>query len=78
MGTVALRPIDPDRNMARFYEIGATPTLFGEWAVIRRWERIGSSGHELEVWFPDEPPALSSADRLLTAKRRRGYQDVEC
>ncbi len=37
MFAVALRRIDQPRNMARFYAVDVLPTLFGHWAVVRRW-----------------------------------------
>ena len=30
-----LEKIDPARRMGRFYAICVTPTLFGQWAVVR-------------------------------------------
>eukprot|EP01037_Dinobryon_pediforme_P016622 gene16622-16803_t len=42
MRDVALRRIDRDKNMARFYAIAIERTLFGDWAVVRRWGRIGT------------------------------------
>eukprot|EP01033_Poteriospumella_lacustris_P021573 gene21573-16041_t len=33
MRDVALRRIDRDKNMARFYAIAIERTLFGDWAV---------------------------------------------
>ena len=30
--------------MARFYKIDVQPTLFGEWAAVREWGRIGRAG----------------------------------
>jgi predicted DNA-binding WGR domain protein len=33
---------DPTRNIDRFYVVDITPTLFGEWAVLREWGRRGS------------------------------------
>ena len=38
---VSLRRIEPEKNMARFYEISLQPTLFGDVAVVRHWGRIG-------------------------------------
>lgn len=78
MEPVALRRIDPDKNMARFYQVDVSPTLFGEWAVVRRWGRIGSVGRELEVWYPEAASASTIVQRLVAAKRRRGYQDLGC
>jgi predicted DNA-binding WGR domain protein len=31
-------------NIDRFYVVDITPTLFGEWAVLREWGRRGSPG----------------------------------
>jgi invasion protein IalB len=33
---------DPTRNMNRFYVVAVTPTLCGEWAVLREGGRRGS------------------------------------
>ena len=30
--------------MARFYAMCLQPTLFGDWALLREWGRIGSTG----------------------------------
>jgi hypothetical protein len=35
---------DPTRNINRFYVVDITPTLFGDWTVLREWGRRGSSG----------------------------------
>jgi len=35
---------DPARNIDRFYIVDVTPTLFGEWALVREWGRRGSPG----------------------------------
>ena len=34
----------PARNQKRFYTITVTPTLFGSWAMVREWGRIGQPG----------------------------------
>jgi predicted DNA-binding WGR domain protein len=39
-----LTRIDPTRNIDRFYLVDITPTLFGEWALVREWGRRGSPG----------------------------------
>jgi predicted DNA-binding WGR domain protein len=39
-----LTRIDPARNIDRFYIVDVTPTLFGEWALVREWGRRGSPG----------------------------------
>ena len=78
MGDVALRRIDRDKNMARFYAVTIERTLFGDWAVVRRWGRVGTSGRTMETWFSEPSPALACADQHETAKRRRGYREAGC
>jgi predicted DNA-binding WGR domain protein len=73
MTRVYLEKIDPAENMRRFYSIRVIPTLFGEWAVIREWGRIGSPGTVREEWFESEEQATSVAHRVKTSKERRGY-----
>ena len=51
MNLTYLERVDPARNMLRFYAIRISPTLFGEWAVVREWGRIGSPGRERQSWF---------------------------
>jgi len=78
MQDIALRRLDPEKNMARFYTIGLQPTLFGDWAVVRRWGRIGTFGRTQETWFSEPSPALACASRFEKTKRRRGYRDARC
>lgn len=73
MTAVYLERVDPARNMARFYVITATPTLFGEWALIREWGRIGSPGTVKEAWFETVESAARAALKLRGQKQRRGY-----
>ena len=57
-GSMHLRRIDPDRNMARFYTMSVQPTLFGEWALLREWGRIGS----VHVASPPSPGSCAGDD----------------
>lgn len=69
-----LQKVDPERNMRRFYRATVAPTLFGEWALIREWGRIGSpQGQRMEEWFGVEAKALDAMTRLVAVKRRKGY-----
>ena len=38
---IYLTKIDAARNLARFYSLDLQPDLFGGWALVRRWGRIG-------------------------------------
>jgi predicted DNA-binding WGR domain protein len=29
---------DPTRNINRFYVVDISPTLFGDWALLREWD----------------------------------------
>jgi len=60
--------------MRRFYHLRVERTLFGGWALIREWGRIGSRrGQTLEEWFDDAEPAEAALWKLENAKRRKGY-----
>jgi predicted DNA-binding WGR domain protein len=73
-GTIRLTRVNPDLNMARFYEISIQPTLFGEVAIVRNWGRIGSWGQEMMVTLPDEAQAMAALRSLERQKQRRGYR----
>jgi predicted DNA-binding WGR domain protein len=74
MTAIFLQRIDPERNMARFYRIAVTPTLFGDWALIREWGRIGSPGTVREIWYDDEAAARRAGELRVQQKLRRGYR----
>jgi predicted DNA-binding WGR domain protein len=70
---VHLERRDAARNMDRFYRVWITPTLFGEWAVVSQWGRIGTHGRAREDWVPSLPEAQAVQARRVARKRRRGY-----
>lgn len=74
MNLAYLERVDPGRNMLRFYAIRIAPTLFGEWAVVREWGRIGSPGRERQTWFASEADALAAGLKARREKERRGYE----
>jgi predicted DNA-binding WGR domain protein len=65
---------DIEKRQARFYRIMITRTLFGPWALIREWGRIGSPGTVREVWFDSEQEAMKAGEKLMRRKNRRGYR----
>lgn len=65
--------IDAARNMARFYVMTLQPTLFGEWALLREWGRIGSAGRLVSGLFTCEQDAARAMTEHLEAKRAKGY-----
>ncbi len=72
--TVLLHRIDVSKNMARFYAMQLTPTLFGETAVVRNWGRIGTQGQMRLDTFRSDAEAHAAIVRLHAKKSRRGYR----
>jgi predicted DNA-binding WGR domain protein len=71
-----LKKIDPKSNQFRFYTIAVVQTLFGEWAVVREWGRLGQAGTVREIWFDTEAEARAAGVKLQKRKERRGYQVI--
>lgn len=71
--TTTLYRIDPEANMARFYALSVQPTLFGEWALVREWGRIGLRSRLLLNTYADVAAAVQAAEMLAAAKCRKGY-----
>ena len=68
---------DPSKNSYRFYALQVTQTIFGSWALIRIWGRIGcQGGTRLESWFDREHKAQNAAMKIKKTKERRGYRSV--
>jgi predicted DNA-binding WGR domain protein len=64
---------DPARNMNRFYIVDVTPTLFGEWAVLREWGRRGSPGTLRLESYRRREEAQSAEQRTIKRRLQRGY-----
>jgi predicted DNA-binding WGR domain protein len=71
---IKLTRTDPARNMHRFYALQLTATLFGEWAFVAEWGRIGSAGRVQERVFPALELAAAALAQRQRAKMRRGYR----
>ncbi len=67
---------EPARNRQRFYAITVTQTLFGSWAVVREWGRIGQPGTVRETGFETEGEAWEVREQWRTRKEKRGYRAV--
>ena len=70
---IHLTRTDPARNMARFYTMALQPTLFGDWALLRR---IGSAGRLVSSRFASEQEAALAMAEHLKAKLSKGYEAV--
>ncbi len=72
-----LHKIVLEENKHRYYAMTAIPTLFGEWAVMREWGRIGSPGTLRSDFFADEGSAITALSEIARKKLRRGYVAIE-
>ncbi len=72
--SVLLHRIDDSKNMARFYAMEVSPTLFGETCVTRNWGRIGTRGRTRLDTFATTSEAEAAMLRLQIKKSRRGYR----
>ena len=59
--------------MARFYCMSLQATLFGEWALVREWGRIGRAGQVRTSTYPERTEAEQAMEKLCAAKMRKGY-----
>ncbi len=74
MSRIYLEKRDADKNMQRFYAMYVTKTIFGDWALVREWGRIGSPGTVRESWFDTQDEAKEAELKLLQTKQKRGYR----
>ena len=70
---ICMRRVDSDRRMARFYVLAIEPTLFGGYAVVREFGRIGRSGRVMSSLYRSAEEAVKVFHRQRQAKLRRGY-----
>jgi predicted DNA-binding WGR domain protein len=68
-----LEKLSHEKNMLRFYRASITQTLFGDWALVREWGRIGSHGAAQETWFSSEASAVAESKKVFLRKIKRGY-----
>ena len=77
MGYVRFESIVPEKNRYRFYVVYWQPTLWGTWAVVRTWGRIGQGprGRRVQECAGYEE-ALALAAEQVERRLRRGYRVV--
>ena len=68
-----LERIDRAKNMARYYRLSVSETLFGEWAMVREWGRIGRRGQSCEHWCSSKADAMNLLSSKHAERVRRGY-----
>lgn len=69
-----LERIDKSRNMARYYRLSVVETLFGDWAMVREWGRIGADGQSREHWCRSLEQATTLLEEHRVQRVRRGYR----
>ncbi|RAH96280.1 polymerase [Acuticoccus sediminis] len=69
-----LRCIDRSSNKHRFYALSVQRTLFGEWALVREWGRIGVSCRLRRDLYPSAGSAVDALIELSRQKTTRGYR----
>ncbi|WP_159952644.1 MULTISPECIES: WGR domain-containing protein [unclassified Rhizobium] len=78
MGThsyhIHVERVDPERRIARYYELAIEPSIHGMSLLVRRWGGIGTIGHVRVHHFDTEKQALRLFLELLKEKRGRGYK----
>ena len=67
---------DPAKNLHRFYVVRLSPTLFGDWTLLREWGRSGSPGTVSLTSFALYDEAAKAEQRIIARRRRRGYRDI--
>ncbi len=69
-----LERIDAARNMARYYRLSVVETLFGDWAMVREWGRIGRRGQLREHWCGSAEQATALLELHQREREKRGYR----
>lgn len=62
------------KNMARYYAMEISKTLFGDTCLTRSWGRIGGRGQSKMHHFKCENEAVDLFLDLMRQKRKRGYR----
>lgn len=65
---------EASKNMARYYAMEISGTLFGEACLTRTWGRIGRRGQSKMEHFESEHEAVDLFLDLVRQKRKRGYR----
>ena len=76
LSAVILHRIDHEQNMHRYYRLDVQPDLFGEWALVREWGRIGQAGRYRVDPYPTAALAKERMQFQQAAKQGRGYARV--
>lgn len=71
---IELQKIDPSKNMRRFYQLSVEPTLFGDFALVHEWGRIGAKRWRTkDGWHSSALEAEAALAMALKHRLARGY-----
>ena len=73
---VRLTSVDPDANRFRSYALSWRPTLWGDFALVQTWGRLGSPSRTRTTFFASRPMAQEAIVWLLRRRLRHGYRVV--
>ena len=73
---VRLTSVDPQANRFRVYALSWRPTLWGDFALVQTWGRLGSPSRSRTTFFAARPMAQETIVRLLRRRLRHGYRVV--
>ena len=72
--TIAFECIEPEQNRYRSYRLELTQDLFGTWALVRSWGRIGRVPRTQVEYFVFRFDAREQAQRVIRRRLGHGYQ----
>ncbi|MGI0119716.1 WGR domain-containing protein [Zooshikella sp. RANM57] len=70
---ILLHKIDQQRNENKYYSLHIQPDLFGQWALMRYWGRIGKNGQLKIDTFSTLEEAQQLFNDLKKNKIKKGY-----
>jgi predicted DNA-binding WGR domain protein len=69
----ALAKVDAASNTNCYYDIEISRDLFGEWAVVRKWGRVGANPRQKRDACVSKEAAQELAQKIRALKERKGY-----
>lgn len=64
---------DRVKKRHRFYVVQLSPTLFGDWTLLREWGRSGSPGTVRVTSFDRYDEAQKEEQRTIKRRLQHGY-----
>ena len=74
--SVRLTSVHPAANRFRFYALTWRPTLWGDFALVQTWGRLGGPGRSRTSFYASRAAAQGAIGRLLRRRLRHGYRVV--